>query len=106
MSQISKDMIINVPAEKVFAFVSNTPNLVEVWPSLVDISDWKRDDQGLGEFRHIYQMAGFRYSGTNRDIEFIQDKKIVTESKGGLDALVTWEFEPVEGGTKVTFTGD
>ena len=106
MSIIQKEININAPAEKVFDFVAETPNLIEVWPSLIHIGEWKRDENGFGEFTFTYQMAGFKYSGRNKDLEFIPGKRIVTESKGGMDALVTWDFEPVDDGTKVTFTGD
>ncbi|MBE0586147.1 MAG: SRPBCC family protein [Desulfofustis sp.] len=106
MSEIKQEIVMNVPAEKVFQFVAETPNLVEVWPSLIYIGEWSRDENGFGEFKFTYQMAGFKYSGRNKDLEFVPGKRIVTESKGGMDALVTWEFEPFDGGTRVLFTGD
>jgi carbon monoxide dehydrogenase subunit G len=106
MSKITKEIDINVPVSKVFQFVANTPNLVEVWPSLIHIGEWRRDENGLGEFTFTYQMAGFKYSGRNRDLEFVPNQRIVTESKGGMEALVTWEFEPNGDNTRVTFTGD
>ena len=106
MSKITKEIDMNVPVSKVFQFVANTPNLVEVWPSLIHIGEWRRDENGLGEFTFTYQMAGFKYSGRNRDLEFVPNQRIVTESKGGMEALVTWEFEPNGDKTRVTFTGD
>ena len=106
MAEIQKQITINVPASEVFKFVSVTPNLVEVWPSLENVTDWHRDEDGLASFGFTYQMAGFRFSGKNRDVEYIRARKIVTVSEGGMQARVTWEFEPVEDGTHVTFTGD
>jgi hypothetical protein len=106
MAVILKEVIINLPVEPVFAFVAETPNLVEVWPSLIEVKDWKRGNDGLAEFGFVYQVAGFRYRGLNRDIEFVQNRKIVTNSSGGMEAVVSWEFEPHPMGTKVVFTGD
>jgi hypothetical protein len=106
MAVISKEIVVNTPVETVFNFVADTPKLVDVWPSLAAIRDWKRDENGLGEFRFEYHIAGFRYKGVNRDYEYIQNQKIVTESKGGMDAVVTWEFEPHPQGTRIVFTGD
>jgi hypothetical protein len=103
---ITEEMDINVPVERVFAFVAETPKLVEVWPSLMEIRDWHRGEDGKAEFGFMYQVAGFRYRGINRDLEFIQNKKIVTQATGGMDATITWEFEPTPYGTHVTFTGD
>ncbi|MFN2146125.1 MAG: SRPBCC family protein [Anaerolineales bacterium] len=106
MSVIQREIIINTPVERAFQFVSDTPNLVEVWPSLSHIGDFSRDERGMGSFTYTYQMAGFKYSGTNRDVEYIPNKKIVTKSEGGMAATVTWEFEPVPDGVHITFTGD
>jgi ribosome-associated toxin RatA of RatAB toxin-antitoxin module len=106
MAEIQKTISMNVPVEEAFNFVANTHNLVEVWPSLSQVRDWKRDERGIGEFGYTYQMAGFKYNGTNRDREFVRNKRIVTESQGGLQAIITWEFEPISGGTQVTFKGE
>lgn len=106
MAEIQKFLKMKVPVEVAFDFVANTHNLVEVWPSLTRIRDWKRDERGIGEFGYTYQMAGFKYSGTNRDREFVRNRRIVTESKGGLEAIITWEFEPFPDGTQVSFKGE
>ena len=86
--------------------LAHTPNLVEVWPSLIEVGNWSRDEEGIGEFSYVYQMAGFKFKGSNRDSEFVRNKRIVTESTGGMDAVVQWDFEPVDGGTHVIFNGD
>jgi ribosome-associated toxin RatA of RatAB toxin-antitoxin module len=106
MAIISEEIIINLPVSDVFEFVAETPKLVEVWPSLTAIRDWKRDENGLSEFTFEYQIIGFKYSGRNKDIEYIPNKKIVTESQSGMEALLTWEFEVHPSGTLVRFTGD
>lgn len=106
MSAIQKEITIHVPVEKVFDFVAHTPNLVKVWPSLIHVGNWRRDENGIGEFTYVYQMAGFKFKGANRDTEFIPNQRIVTESTGGMDAVVSWNFEPVAEGTHVTFEGD
>ena len=33
-------------------------------------------------------------------------RKVVSDSKGGIDAIITWTFEPLAGGTKVFFAAD
>lgn len=106
MAEFSEEILINVPVGRVFDFVAETPKLVEVWPSLTAVRDWKRDENGLSEFDFEYQIIGFKYRGRNRDIEFVKDQKIVTQSIEGMDALLTWEFEPHPSGTRVVFTGD
>ncbi|MEN8241277.1 MAG: SRPBCC family protein, partial [Chloroflexota bacterium] len=106
MAIISEEIVINVPVSDVFEFVAETPRLVEVWPSLTAIKDWERDESGLCEFIFEYQVVGFKFKGKNRDIEFVPNKKIVTESGGGMEALLTWDFEEHPRGALVRFTGD
>lgn len=106
MAVIQREITINTPVESAFEFVAETPNLVEVWPSLIHIGEWSRDEKGFGSFTYTYQMAGFKYSGTNRDVEFIPNRKIMTKSEGGMAATITWEFESHPDGVHITFTGD
>lgn len=106
MAVIQREITINTPVERAFEFVAETPNLVDVWPSLIHIGEWSRDEKGFGSFTYTYQMAGFKYSGTNRDVEYIPNRKIMTKSEGGMAALITWEFEAHPDGVHITFTGD
>ena len=106
MSSIQREVFINAPVETVFSFVAHTPNLTEVWPSLVNVINWGRDAAGLATFDYTYMIAGVKVKGKNRDREFIPNKKIVTESLEGIDSLITWEFEPRGENTFVTFTAE
>jgi hypothetical protein len=106
MAGMKREVIVDVPIEEVFEFVSHTPSLAEVWPSLLAVTNWSRDEQGLATFDYVYMMAGVRMRGKNRDREFIPNNKIVTESMGGIDSLITWEFEPRDKQTYVKLTAE
>jgi uncharacterized membrane protein len=51
-----------------------------------------------------YNMAGMRLSGTSEDIEHVDNQRIVSKTKGGVDSVQTWTFRPENGSTKVAFT--
>jgi uncharacterized protein YndB with AHSA1/START domain len=46
VAKVEKTIAINAPIEKVFAYVDEPANLLEVWPSLVDVKDVERLPSG------------------------------------------------------------
>jgi len=94
---------INAPVEKVFSYLQDEPtNLLEIWPSMVEVKDMKRLPNGGTSFRWVYKMVGMRFEGTSEDIEYISNQRVVTKTKGGIEATYTWMFQPEDGGTKMT----
>ena len=94
---------INAPVEKVFSYLQDEPtNLLEIWPSMVEVKDMKRLPNGGTSFRWVYKMVGMRFEGTSEDIEYISNQRVVTKTKGGIEATYTWTFQPEDGGTKMT----
>ena len=47
-------------------------------------------------------MAGVRLKGSTRTLEFVPNQRFVEETKGGLESVLTWTFEPEDGGTRLT----
>ena len=96
-------IIINAPVEKVFSYLQDEPtNLLEIWPSMVDVKDVQQLPHGGTSFRWAYRMAGIRFEGTSEDIEYVANQRVVTKTKGGIEATYTWTFQPEDGGTKMT----
>lgn len=106
MAFIKRQIYIDVPPETVFAFIADTQKLADVWPGLLAVRNWARDENGLASFEFEYQMAGFKFSGHNKDAEYVQDQRIVTKSLTGLDSTITWEVSPEKDGTRVNFEGE
>ena len=104
MARIEKGIIINAPVEKVFSFMDAVDRQPEWLPSMVevrDITNWP----GLGtRWQWTYKMAGVSLEGEGLVTEYIQDKKIVVETKGGIDSAWTWLFRPHREATKVYLT--
>jgi uncharacterized protein YndB with AHSA1/START domain len=102
VAKVEKTISINAPVEKVFAYVDDPTNLLEIWPSLVDVKDVERLPSGGSKFRWTYKMAGVRIEGVAEAVEYIINRRIVSESEGGVSSTIIWAFEPEDGGTKVT----
>ncbi|MFC1974357.1 SRPBCC family protein [Chloroflexota bacterium] len=103
MAKVEKSITINAPLEKVFEYVADPTNLPEIWCSLIDIKDvyWTVNGRRM---RWAYKMAGMLFEGTAEDLEHTVNKRIVTNTKGGLNSTIAWTFESENGETKVNFT--
>ncbi len=105
MAKIEKSITINAPVDKVFAYIEDPMSNPEWLPSLMEVKDVV--GQGAGtHFRWTYKMVGLRLEGESTTTEYIPNRRIVTESKGGAVSTWTWTFEPHDGGTKATLVVD
>ena len=103
MAKVKKEITINTPIEKVFNYIDDTSNLPEIWPSLVEVTDVKPLPDGGHTDRWVYKMAGMHLKGSSEGTEHIPNQRIVIKSKGGVESIQTWTFQPDAGGTKVAF---
>jgi carbon monoxide dehydrogenase subunit G len=101
MATLSKSIFIQAPVEKVFAFMDNPTNMLQIWPSMVDVRNVKDPGDGRKTYDWTYKMAGMKFDGSSEDTEMVRNERVVTMSKGGIDSKFTWEFVPENGGTRV-----
>jgi len=104
MATIVKSIKINAPVEKVFGYGENPENITEIWPSMVEVKNIKELPNGGHSFDWVYKMAGMRLSGSSEDVEFVRNERTVSRTIGGIESTVTWEYQPVDDGTKFTAT--
>lgn len=101
MAKLTKSITIDAPVEKVFGYVSQSTNLPEIWPSLIEIKDVKHLPDGRTTDRWTYKMAGMHLKGTTTT-EYVENKSIISKTEGGVKSTQIWTFEPADGGTKAT----
>ena len=102
MAKLIKSISIQAPVDKVFAYLSDPNNQVEIWPSIVEVTDVVRLPDGGYTHGWVYKMAGVRLTGSTRTLEFVPNQRFIEETKGGLESVLTWTFEPENGGTRLT----
>ncbi len=103
MAAVERSGSINAPVEEVFAYVSDPMSQLEWMPSMVEVTDVNRTEQGVGStFRWKYKMAGMILQGDNETLEFVPNKRVVARSRGGMDSTWTWTYESQDGGTKLS----
>jgi len=101
MAKLKKTITINAPVEKVFGYWQKPTNLLEVWPSMVEVKDVKQLPNGGYSFQYVYKMAGMRLKGTSEDTEYVLNQRTVNKSRGGVQATQTFTYQPEASGTKL-----
>jgi len=102
MPKVERSITINAPVKKVFDYIAD-PRLTPEWlPGMIETKDIEQTKEGVGSTHNwVYKMSGMRFKGKNITDEFVQDKKIVIRSEGGIKTLWNWNFKPHGAGTKL-----
>ncbi len=102
MAKIEKSILINAPVEQVFAFMAEPHNLLEIWPSLLEVRNVQPLPNGGYCYDWTYKMAGMRFQGQAEWIEFVKNQRIVDKNESGIPSTFVWTYQPEDGGTRVT----
>ena len=107
MSRIDKEIMINAPLEDIFDFVIKPGNLLQIWPSLIDVKDeLLLPNQGYSAV-WTYKMAGVCLEGKARCTIVEMYQWFSVEIHGAIDSTMTWTFRTRDHiNTKVTITVD
>jgi len=105
MIEASESIVVDAPVEDVFAFMDDPENHLTVTPSLADVRNVERLDDGGKRLDHTFRMAGISLDGELEEIERATDDRILFAMRGQLSGEIELTFEPVDGGTRLTYTG-
>ena len=106
MAIVMKSIKINVPAERIFAYIQIPNNLLEIWPSMIEVKDIQPLPNGGNKYGWVYKMAGMRFEGVSEDTEIVANQRAVSKTEGGINSEITWEFQSEEGGTNVSLKAE
>jgi len=100
MVKADGSVVINAPVDKVYGLLKDTERLPEWMPLLIDVSDIQ--GEGVGQaYNWTYKFLGIKFKGKNEIVEEVANKKSVTKSTAGIEAVWDWDFSPEGNGTKV-----
>ena len=108
MARVEASEVINRPVEEVFEFVTDLKNDL-LWQSgVLESEQTSEGPMGVGTtHRSVSQFMGRRMEGTAEVIEYKANKKITYKAASGPMSLeISYAFEPVEGGTRISFVGE
>jgi carbon monoxide dehydrogenase subunit G len=101
MPKIERDFAIDVPVERVFAYLSDPVKQIEWLPSVVDV----RNVRGEGtsqSFSWTYKMMGKTFKGEAEYTEYRSNEWLVYKTRRGIKSTWTWAFKPQGEQTLVT----
>ncbi len=105
MFQVKVSIVINRPLEEVFAFLSNLENNLKWRSGMIKAEKISDGPIGVGTtYRLINSLFGQQVEGEAVVTEYELNRKYATMNKSGLPIKTQRMFEPVEGGTRVTFS--
>ena len=108
MAKLEISTVINRPVEEVFAFLSNPENYPKWISSSSEVKIISEGPIGVGTtFRPVVNFLGRRIEGESEVTEYEPNRRYATKSKLG-PVPVEWRvtFERVEGGTRVSMSGE
>lgn len=103
--EIQHSLVIDRPVDEVFAFVSNARN-DNLWETGVEACIPDREP-GVGQQRDVVMTVfGRRKEGTAEVTEYDENRLLTIETTSGLPvhAITTYEFEEVDGCTRIDLT--
>jgi len=108
MARIEASVVINRPVEEVFEFVTNPKNDLLWQLGVLESEQTSEGPMGVGTtLRSVSQFMGRRMEGTGEVIGYKANKKITSKGASGpMSVETSYTFEPVEGGTRLSFVGE
>lgn len=92
--KFSRTTEIKAPLEEVFTYYSNIESQVEIWPSLVEVRNLQHDANGHPTtYEWTYKMAGLKFDGTGKYVEYVPNESFAGESKGGINSYIRVSME-------------
>jgi uncharacterized membrane protein len=97
-------IVINRPLEEVFVFLSDLENNLKWRSGMIQAKKTSEGPIGVGTtYRMINNFFGRQIEGEAEVTEYEPNRKYATRNRSGLP-VETWRtFEPIPGGTRVTF---
>ena len=104
MPKVDNEVIINAPVEKIFNYISQPSNLLQIWPSLVEIKNQKLLPNGGYNYQWTYKMSGIHLTGTGECIDLIPNVVLASKNTGAVESTVRFSFLYKGIQTKVTLS--
>jgi carbon monoxide dehydrogenase subunit G len=106
MATVERSIEISAPAEKIFAYLAEPVNYLEIWPAMIAITDVTPNPAGGSDFAWTYKMGGLKFGGTSVQTVFEPPAKLAGASQGGIASTITWTLTEQGDATTVRFHGD
>jgi carbon monoxide dehydrogenase subunit G len=102
MPAVHKEVMINAPAEAVFAKLTDPSLLPQIAPGVTEVKDLKQGN-GVGDsFKVDYSVAGRKMPQKFSTVEYEQPSRLSLDFEGPLNGTFRYRLTPEGAGTKLT----
>ena len=101
MTLIQKSVTINAPVDTVLAILEDPTRQSELNPSL-KLTSYRPSPLGFYDTTWEYKMAGMKFNGESTVTTYEKGKRIIFESKGGIDSRWEWTINAQGSTTEVS----
>ena len=102
----SATTVIDRPPEAVFEYMDVPENQARISPRLSAVETLGTLDTGGKRASYTYRLFGLSFDGEVRGVEHEPPERIGFELMGDIEGTIEWRFEPVDAGTRVTYTAN
>lgn len=106
MATVSESIEIDAPVETVFEYLDDPHNHAEVTPSVTNVRNVERLDNGGKRLDCTYTMAGVGLETELKQTVHEPNERMVFEMHSGIDGELELEFDAANGGTEVTYSAN
>lgn len=102
MAKITRTVSINAPVEKTFDYMGMPTNLLEIWPSMVEIKNLKPLPTGGYNYDWVYKMGGMHFEGASETTEYFKNQRVVVKNTKGIPSTFVWKYDSEDGKTMLS----
>ncbi len=99
MEKITRNTFIDAAPSRIFGWLSDPMHMLEIWPSMVEVSNVEVKPDGSHSYDWTYKMAGMKFHGHSETIEVQRDRLRVWRNASGIPSTFRYSLEPRDNGT-------
>lgn len=103
MVTVREHIDLSPPVDRVFDFMDAPAHQAWITPSLSDSTLLERLPNGGSRAHYVYRILGLSFSGEVRATDYVPNERIVWSMTGDLQGTLRWYFEPIDGGSRLTY---
>lgn len=103
MLTVREHIDLSPPVERVFDFMDAPARQARITPSLSTSTLLERLPNGGSRAHYVYRILGLSFSGEVRATDYVPNERIVWSMTGDLQGTLRWYFEPIDGGSRLTY---
>ncbi len=92
MAVVERSVPIKAPVAKIFEYWNDPENLTDLWPSMTEVKDVEKLENGRTRFKFTFKFAGISIQATSADTEYVVNDYVVNETIGGIKSTMKVEF--------------